>query len=111
MSTYHRLAASVALGAGIAASVIHAPNAHADAAGFLSGVQALGFYHSDGPAGLLRMGYAVCEYLSNPGVNGLDATRIIYVNTGWDVDRTEAAQFVIVSVGQLCPEYLPGSVT
>ena len=110
MSTYHRLAASVALGAGIAAALIHAPSAHADPAGFLAGGQARGFYHSDGPSGLLRMGYAVCDYLSYPGATGTDAARIIYINTGWDVDRTEAAQFVIVSVGQLCPEYLPGSV-
>lgn len=53
-------------------------------------MQALSFHHSDGPSGLLRMGYAVCDYLSYPGATGTDAARIIYINTGWDVDRTEA---------------------
>lgn len=102
---YRRLAASAALGGLCAAAVLHAPSAHADARGFLIEMTDMGFTHTDGYAGLLRLGYGVCEMLSNPGVDGNDVARAIYVSTGWDIDQTDSQLIVIASVEQLCPEY------
>lgn len=103
--TYRRLALSVALGAGIGAAVLHAPAAHADARGFLYAMTDMGFTHDDGYAGLLRLGYGVCEMLSTPGTDGNDVARAIYVSTGWDIDRLDSQRIVIASVENLCPEY------
>ena len=103
--TYRRLSLSVALGAVLAAAVIHAPSARADAGGFLTDMAGMGFTHDDGAAGMLRLGYAICGLLSTPGVNGLDAARAVYVNTGWEIDRNDAALIAIASVENLCPEY------
>lgn len=105
MSTFNRLAVSVALGAGIAASVLYAPNAHADSSGFLDQIHGLGWYNSvRGDVGLLDQGYAVCRAIET-GATGRQVANVIYRNTGLDVDFDEAAEFVIISVEQLCPEY------
>ena len=103
--TYRRLSLSVALGAVLGALVIHAPQARADAQSYLIDVTGWGFTHTDGAAGLLRVGYGICQMLSTPGVDGDDAARAIYISTGWDVDRTDAANIVMSSVENLCPEY------
>lgn len=103
--TYHRLAASVALGGLIGASLIHAPQAQADARSFLTDMIDMGFTHTDGYAGLLRLGYGVCQMLSDPTNDGYDVARAIYVSTGWDIDRTDSVNIVISSVENLCPEY------
>ena len=102
---YRRLALSVALGAAIGATVLHAPSAHADARGFLYAMDGMGFTHTDGYAGLLRLGYGVCEMLSVPGTDGNDVARAIYVSTGWDIDQNDSGMIVIASVENLCPEY------
>lgn len=104
-STPRRMALSVALGGLCAAAVLHAPPAHADAGGYLTAMESLGFTHTDGYAGLLRLGYGVCEMLSVPGVDGNDVARAIYVSTGWDIDQTDSQMIVIASVENLCPEY------
>lgn len=103
--TRRRLALSVAVGAAIGAAVLCAPVARADAQGYLNDMSSLGFTHSGGYAGMLRLGYSVCGMLSIPGVDGNDVAREIYVNTGWDVDRADSQMVVIASVAHLCPEY------
>lgn len=102
--TIARLGLCAALGA-VLAALWCAPAARADAQGFLTDVTDLGFSHPSGAAGLLSHGYAVCQMLSVPGVDGYDAAREIYVNTGFDVDWNDSANFVIASVVNLCPEY------
>lgn len=104
-TTQLRLALSVVLGAVLAALLIHAPVARSDANGFLDDMSGMGFRHADGASGLLRIGYAICQYLSTPGVTGLDAARQVYASTGWDIDREDSAYIVIASVVNLCPEY------
>lgn len=103
--THRRMALSVALGGLCAAAVLNAPPVHADARGFLIEMTDMGFTHTDGYAGLLRLGYGVCEMLSVPGTDGNDVARAIYVSTGWEIDRTDSQIIVIASVEQLCPEY------
>ena len=85
--------------------MVHAPSAHADARSYLTDMDGMGFTHDDGYAGLLRLGYGVCEMLSTPGTDGNDVARAIYVSTGWDIDRTDSQRIVIASVENLCPEY------
>lgn len=103
--TYYRLSVSVALGAVLGALLIHAPEARADARGFITEMIGMGFTHTDGASGLLRLGYAVCEMLSTPGYDGYDVAREVYVSTGWDIDRTDSNNIVIIAVEQLCPEF------
>lgn len=105
MTTYRRLALSAALGAVMAAAVIHAPEARADSSSFLDAVHELGWYNRvSGDVGLLNQGYAVCNALAQ-GYNGLEVAEAIYRNTGLDVDRNDAAEFVILSVENLCPQF------
>ena len=105
MSTFHRLAASVALGAGIAASVLYAPSAHADSSSFLDQIHALGWYDRvDGDVGLLNRGYGVCRALAN-GVSGPQVGAWIYTHTDATVGTEQAAEFVIISVDELCPSF------
>lgn len=103
--TFARLAASVALGAGFGAFLIHAPAARADSASFLAVVHSLGWYSSAGDADLLDAGYAACSMLSIPGNDGNDVARAIYRNTGLDVSIADAQLFVIAAVENLCPEF------
>lgn len=105
MTTYRRLALSAALGAVLAAAVTHAPVARADAGSFLDEMDSYGFFHTDGPGGLLQLGFAVCSMLSTPGVDGNDAARAIYRNTGLSIDANDSLNIVIISVENLCPEY------
>lgn len=103
--TYRRLALSVALGGLCAATVLYAPAARADARSYLTDMERMGFTHTNGYAGLLRLGYAVCQMLSAPGTDGNDVARAIYASTGWDIDRTDSQRIVIASVENLCPEF------
>ena len=103
--TVRRLTASVALGAGIAASVLYAPAAHADSSSFLDEIHALGWYNNiRGDVGLLDQGYAVCRALGS-GMNGAQVATIIYRSTGLDVSVEDAAEFVVISVDTLCPAF------
>lgn len=105
MSTFTRLAASVALGAGIAASVLYAPTAQADSSSFLDQIHDLGWVNRvSGDVGLLNQGYAVCRAIE-AGANGTQVAAVIYNNTDLSVDRADAVEFVIISVTNLCPEY------
>lgn len=105
MSTFYRLAASVAVGAGIAASVLCAPEAHADSSSFLDQIHGLGWYNNiRGDVGLLTQGYAVCRALG-AGANGAEVAEVIYRNTNLSVDYNDAAEFVFISVDNLCPQY------
>lgn len=103
--TLARLGLCATLGAVLAAAWLTAPPAHADASGFLDQVHGLGFYSNNGDGALLASGYGVCTMISRPGVTGYDAARVIYNNTGYDVDANDAANFVIAAVEQLCPQY------
>ena len=98
-----RSALSVALGAGIAASVALAARAAADAQSFLAVMASYGFTHTDGAAGMLRLGYTVCGMLA--GSTGTEVARQVYLSTGLDIDRDDAARIVLTAVEQLCPEY------
>lgn len=103
--TLTRLGLSAALGAVFAALWLHPPTARADSSSFLDEVHGLGWYSaSGGDAQLLRNGNLVCNLLGS-GRNGLQVAQIIYNNTGLDVDANDAAEFVIASVENLCPEY------
>lgn len=104
-TTIARLGLSAALGAVCAAVFTYAPPAHADADGYLTDVIGMGFTHTDGVSGLLQLGYAICETLSIPGIDGNDVAREIYVNSGLSVSRADSIDIVIAAVENLCPEY------
>lgn len=101
--TIRRSLACVALGAGIAAAVLHAPPAHADSSSFLDSIHELGWYNRvSGDVGLLNQGYAVCAAMDD-GANGVQVARAIYANTDLSVSIDDAGEFVIVAVENLCP--------
>ena len=102
--TIARLGLSAALGAVIAALVIHAPAARADSGDFLNRIQDLGWYNNSGDAYLLDNGWAVCRALDQ-GYNGRQIAEFIYANTGASVDADDAAEFVVIAVEELCPQY------
>lgn len=76
---------------------------------FLDEVHALGFGSSSGDAGLVRNGLAICAYIGR-GHNGLQAAEMVYNSTGLDVDAYDAANFVIASVENLCPQFNQGAI-
>lgn len=103
--TFARLAASVALGAGFGAALLHAPAAHADSYSFLDEIHDQGWYSREsGDSGLLNQGYAVCRALAS-GMDGATVAGIIYRSTGVSVSAADAVGFVIVAVENLCPEF------
>ena len=105
MTTYHRLAASVVLGAAIAASLIHAPVAHADSSDFLDAAHDLGWYSAGGgDVRLLDNGYLVCRLIGQ-GYPASAISRQIYANTDSSVTASDANEFVIISVENLCSQY------
>lgn len=96
-------AACTAVGATIAA--LTAPDARADSSSFLDAIHDLGWYNKvSGDVGLLDQGYAVCRALDN-GYNGQQVATVIYRNTGLDVSLNDAAEFVILAVENLCPQF------
>lgn len=108
--TIARLGLCAALGAVIGAAVIHAPAARADDGSFLQEINDLGWYHTTGgDRQLLANGYAVCRMLG-VGNDGYDVADYVYRNTPDYVTYDDAAEFVIVSVTNLCPQYNRGSV-
>lgn len=102
-TTVRCLLASVALGA-CAGALLSAPTADADAAGFLTRLQSLGWYDDRGSGHLVANGYLVCQMLGR-GLNGVQVARDLYLNTDASVTENDAAQFVIISVEELCPQY------
>lgn len=102
--TIARLGLCAALGAVIAALVIHAPTAEAGSGDFLNRVQDLGWYDERGDAWLLDGGWAVCRALSR-GYNGVQVAAEIYANTDLSVAADDAAEFVIIAVEELCPQF------
>jgi hypothetical protein len=103
--TTRRLLASVALGGLCAAAVLTASPARADADSFLQEINDLGWYHTTGgDRQLLANGYAVCRMLG-VGNDGNDVADYIYRNTPDSIGFADAAEFVIVSVENLCPQY------
>lgn len=89
------LAVSVALGA------VFAPTANADAQSFLNDAHTLGWYGGNGDAGLLANGQRVCSMLNSN--TGDVVAAYVYRNTGMDVSRSDAMEFVLISVNNLCP--------
>ena len=89
------VATTVALGA------VFAPAAHADSQSFLNDAHALGWYINTGDSGLLANGYAVCRMLNS--TTGDVVARYVYENTGASVTRSDALEFVLISVNNLCP--------
>lgn len=87
-------------------------NAYADADldQFLDDVHSLGWYGTTaGDGDLIRNGYIVCGLVQ--GGSTLSAVaRHVYINTDFDVSYTDAAQFVAVSVVNLCPEQAEGAI-
>lgn len=102
--TISRLGLSAALGAVIAALVIHAPAARADSGDFLNRVQDLGWYDDRGDAYLLDNGWAVCRAMTQ-GYTGLQIATQIYRVTDLSVTADDAAEFVIIAVEELCPQF------
>jgi hypothetical protein len=98
--TTRRLLLSVALGA-VVAALGAAPAAHADAQNFLDDLYNHGWYSHGGDAGLVANGYQVCRMLNT--MNGTTVADLVYQNTGSSVSRTDAAEFVILAVQDLCP--------
>lgn len=108
--TIARLGLCAALGGVAAALVIHAPAARADDASFLREINDLGWYHTTGgDRQLLASGYGVCRMLG-VGNDGYDVADYVYRNTPDYITYADAAEFVIVSVTNLCPQYNRGSV-
>lgn len=103
-STIARLGLCAALGAVLAALVIHAPSARADSGDFLNRIQDLGWYDNRGDAYLLDGGWAVCRAISR-GYNGSQVAREIYANTDASVDANDAVEFVVIAVEELCPQF------
>jgi hypothetical protein len=103
--TFRRLAASVALGAGIAATVLSAPDAHADSSDFLDQIHELGFFNATGgDVALLSQGYGVCRALAD-GVPGPQVGVYVYTHTDASVGAEDAVNFVVVAVETLCPQF------
>ena len=95
--------ACAATGAAIAFAT--APDSHADSSSFLDAIHGLGWYNTvRGDVGLLDQGYAVCRAMG-AGANGQQVAVVIYRNTGLDVSLDDAAEFVILAVENLCPQY------
>lgn len=104
MSTFYRLAASVAVGAGIAASVLYAPQAHADSSSFLDRMHGLGWSNNSGDAYLLDNGLGVCRSLA-AGYTGPQVGAYVYTHTDLSVTVDDAVEFVTVAVEELCPSF------
>ena len=93
--------AVAAVGTTLAALAISAPAAHADTQDFLYDVHAQGWYGGD--AGLAANGFRVCRMLNS--ATGDVVAEYVYANTGSDVSRRDAAEFVILAVADLCPQH------
>lgn len=85
-------------------AVAAAPAVQADSSDFLDRIQALGWYDDRGDAHLLDNGYEVCRMLSR-GYNGTQVAQEIYSSTDLSVTASDAIEFVIIAVEELCPQY------
>ena len=103
-----RTAAAAALT--VALGCLSAPPASADSGDFLNRVQDLGWYDDRGDAYLLDNGWSVCRAMSR-GYSGTQVAWDIYRNTDSSVDANDAAEFVIIAVEELCPQYDHRGVT
>lgn len=86
-----------------AVSVAIAPVAQADAQDFLEDLYSYGWYSNSGDSDLLANGYQVCTMLNT--MNGQRVAEIFYANTGLSVSRSDAMQFVVLAVEDLCPQH------
>jgi hypothetical protein len=94
------------LGIGFNACRAHAdPGTSGPIEQFLIDVHRFG-WHGDtaGDGDLVRNGYIVCGMIGD-GYSLTQATRRVYTSTDLSVDWNESAQFVGLSVIDLCPQY------
>ena len=93
----------VGLAAVATAALILAPSAQADAQDFLDDLYDNGWYSHGGDTRLLTNGYRVCSMLNR--TTGDVVAEYVYENTGANVTRTDAMEFVIFAVEDLCPQH------
>ncbi len=103
-----RLMTALAVAAG--AGAVFAAPAHADSADAALFVAVL---HSQGWSAarggdytLIRNGYEVCGQFAR-GRTGGEIARQVYLDTGLDVSRSDAIEFVVTAVRYLCPQFAP----
>lgn len=87
--------------AAIAALVVLAPTANANPQDFLNDLYDHGWYSDTGSAALVADGYRVCQMLNS--TTGDVVARYVYENTGVTVTRSDAMEFVVFAVEDLCP--------
>ncbi len=97
------LLASITVGAGIAAAILHAPHAQADTATdqFLDDAHSIGFINTDEL--LIGVGYQVCSALAAGNSAALIA-ETIYLNTDLSVTWLDAQLFTLAAIANLCPQ-------
>ena len=77
---------------------------------YLSDIHALGWYgRTAGDGDLIRNGYLICDMLHR--YNGATVAETVYLNTGFDVSRQDAASLVIITANDLCPSTIHTGAT